>query len=58
MLRAPVTYDFHPALEAVTTLHDFGSALGQHLDTPCGLSEFFMVTALGLCVKWPSGLHF
>ena len=32
----------------VTTLHDFGSVLGQPLDT-----HSFMVITLGLCVNWP-----
>ena len=33
---------------SVTTLHDFGSVLGQSLDT-----HSFMVTTPGFCVKWP-----
>ena len=38
----------------MTTLHDFGSALGRPLDTSFGLSRFHG-QALGSCAKWPLG---
>ena len=36
----------------MTTLHDFEGVLERPLDTLSGLSQY-MVTALGLGVKWP-----
>jgi hypothetical protein len=38
---------------APSTLHDFGGVLRRPLDTLFWTLTIFMVTALGLCVKWP-----
>jgi hypothetical protein len=43
----------HYTWRSVTTLHDFGGALGQPLDTSFWALTILMVTALGRCVKWP-----
>jgi hypothetical protein len=43
----------HYTWGSVTTLHDFGGVLGRPLDTFLLGSHNLMVTALGLCVKWP-----
>ena len=52
MVGGAVTCDFTLHLrESVTTLYDFGTAVGHFL---LG-SHNFMVTALGLCAKWPLG---
>jgi hypothetical protein len=37
----------------VTTIHGFGGVLGQLTNTFFLGTHNFMVTALGLCVKWP-----
>ena len=45
----------HYTWGSVTTLHDFGWCLGTafgHFVLGC---HYFMVTALGSCVKWPLG---
>ena len=36
----------------MTTLHDFGGVLGQHMDT-----FFWALAALGMCVKWPKDIY-
>ena len=42
----------------MTTIRDFGGELEWPLDNYFGLSQNFMVTALGSCVKWPYfGVH-
>jgi hypothetical protein len=43
----------HYTRGSVTTLHDFGGVLGRTLDTFFWALTYFMVTALGSCVKWP-----
>ena len=43
----------HYTWGSVTTLHDVGGVFRRPLDTFLLGSHNFMVTALGLCVKWP-----
>ena len=43
----------HYTWRSVTTLHNFGGALGQPLGHFLLGSHNLMVTALGSCVKWP-----
>jgi hypothetical protein len=42
-------------LRSLTTLHNVGGVLGRPWDTFLLASQSFMVTALGSCVKGPSG---
>ena len=53
-LRARSRMTSHYTWGPVTRLHDFGGVSGPALDTFLLGSHYFMVTALGPCVKWPS----
>ena len=57
-LRAWSHMTSHYTWRSVTALHDFGGVLGRPWDTFLLGSHNFMVTALGLCVKWPKARHF